>query len=87
MTDLKLYEGKAPVRVTAATLFNVVKAIIAAGEEADFLQKAGQANVALEASPEAVNFVKEFLHKSELHKNNELIAHIVSPMAGAPTCF
>jgi len=87
MVDLKLYEGQKPVQVTAATLFNVVKAIIAAGKETEFLQNSQKQNVALQASPEVVNFVKSYLYTNKLHEDNAAIAHIVSPMKGAPTCF
>jgi hypothetical protein len=87
MVDLKLYEGQKPVQVTASTLFNVVKAIIAAKKEAEFLQKSQEENVALQASPEVVNFVKAYLYTNKLHENNATMEHIVSPLAGAPNCF
>jgi hypothetical protein len=87
MTELKLYEGQSPIRVTASTLFNVIKAIIAAGKEAEFLPESEKAKVAVEAGPEVVNFVKKYLHENQLHKNNAAISHIVAPMAGAPSCF
>jgi hypothetical protein len=85
MTDLKLYEGKKPVPVTAATLFNVVKAIMQAGKEADFLEKAK--DLKLQASPEVVNFTKTYLFNNKLHQNNAMMAHIVAPEENAPTCF
>jgi hypothetical protein len=87
MVDLKLYEKKTPVHVTTATIFNVVKAIIAAGKETEFLAAAKEANVVLEAGPEAVNFVKRYLFDKKLHENNEAMSHIVAPAAGAPSCF
>ncbi|HEY0223562.1 MAG TPA: hypothetical protein VGC38_03530 [Pseudolabrys sp.] len=89
MVDLKLYKGKKHVRVTAVTLFNVVKAIIAAGKEAEFLKDAEKQKFNLQASPEDVNFVKTYLHSNKLHENNAAMLHIVAPQldAAAPTCF
>jgi hypothetical protein len=87
MTDLKLYEGSKDVSVTAATLFEVVKAVIASGKEAEFLKKAKDVNATLQASPPVVNLVKKFLHENKLHEGNAKLAHIVAPMAGAPSCF
>ena len=89
MVDLKLYTGKKNVRVTAATLFNVVKAIIAAGKEAEFLRDSEKQKISLEASPAAVNFVKTYLHSNKLHEDNPAMLHIVAPQleAAAPTCF
>lgn len=89
MVDLKLYKGKKHVRVTAVTLFNVVKAIMAAGKEAEFLKDAEKQKFTLEASPESVNFVKTYLHSNKLHEGNAAMLHIVAPQlhAVAPTCF
>jgi metal-dependent HD superfamily phosphatase/phosphodiesterase len=89
MVDLKLYKGKKHVRVTAVTLFNVVKAITAAGKEAEFLKDAENQNISLEASPATVNFVKTYLHSNKLHEDNAAMLHIVAPQleAAAPTCF
>jgi hypothetical protein len=89
MVDLKLYKGKKHVRVTAVTLFNVVKAIIAAGKEPEFLRDAEKQKIYLEANPACVNFVKTYLHSNKLHEGNPAVLHIVAPQleAAAPTCF
>ena len=89
MVDLKLYAGKTNVRVTATTLFDVVKAIIAVGKEGDFLRESEKQKVHLEANPATVNFVKTYLHSNKLHEDNAVMLHIVAPQleAAAPTCF
>jgi hypothetical protein len=87
MTELKLYQGRKPVPVKMATLFEVYKAVTAAGKEAEFLKAAQDANASLHAQPETVNAVKSFLHAHKLHERNATIAHIVSPDAKAPGCF
>jgi len=89
MVDLELYKGKKHVRVTATTLFSIVKAIIAAGKETEFLKDSRNNAFYVEASPESVNFVKTYLHSNKLHEDNAAILHVVAPQieAAAPTCF
>jgi hypothetical protein len=87
MVDVKLYEGDKPVPVSAETVFNFVKAVIAAGKEAELLKAAQEVNSPLEARRDLVNLVKSFLHENKLDEKDAAMAHIVAPRAGAPSCF
>jgi hypothetical protein len=66
-----LYEGKTPVPVRVEDVFELTKAVIVAGREAEFLALCKANNVSLLAAPETVNLVKNFLFDSQTFKINE----------------
>ncbi|MCC0036364.1 MAG: hypothetical protein H6887_14015 [Hoeflea sp.] len=70
MKEPFLYEGLNPIDVTADTVFEIVKTIIANGKEQEFRESCREKNISIQASAELVNLVKTQLFASRrLHKS------------------
>lgn len=66
------YKGTAPVPVRVEDVFELTKAIVDGGREAEFVALCKANKVNLFAAPEAVNLVKNFLFDTQAFKTSEV---------------
>ncbi|MQB05729.1 hypothetical protein DXT91_16565 [Agrobacterium tumefaciens] len=83
MKEPFLYEGMTPIDVAADTVFEIVKTIIANGNEQEFRALCNEKNLFVQVSPELVNLVKlQLFSARRIHKNtfaDEVIRSVKCP--------
>lgn len=81
----KLYEGQAPLQVSADMVFAAVKAIMLAGEEEGFLRVCNERNISVTVSGEVVNFVKTYLSDA-VNTRNEASSAMATRVIDSDRC-
>jgi hypothetical protein len=68
--NISANEARTPQRVSIRTIFNVVKAIGFAGEEAEkaFLAMCDRDDLRIVVEPKVINLVKRFLLEQDVHR-------------------
>jgi hypothetical protein len=72
------YKGTEPLKISAETLFAIVKSVISSGREEDFLRRCRDEDVTVMAAPRVVNLVKDYFFDNGVHKESLTAREIVN---------
>jgi hypothetical protein len=73
-----LYRGSEPLEISAEVVFDVVKTIIASGQEINFIREANERKATITASPEVVNLIKNYLFDKAVFKTEASAKAIIN---------
>ena len=77
-----LYSETDPLRVSAQLVFSIVKTIIEARQEEEFLRVCQERNATVAVDPDFVNLVKTYLFDKRVHTDSQFARKVIASPGG-----